>query len=889
MEPLLGGFASGQVACFFRRPTTPNDGIHVNIDVRGTTRLLWAFNPRPGINYLGDAFTYHEENHRGAVAIQWGSGRAVGAAVISVGDKKIHGFGMMAIWLLFLPFGAFYARYMRSWPGWLYVKVTVQVASVVGILAFFLVILNNVIYLDQPHAILGLTIISLVFVQLFLGVFSLLGLSQEFMQIHYRFVRLSHYVVGFGLLLAAVAQMALGIDTLFPWVEPRGKEVWGIFIGAVGFWILAFGGTELYWRLRVVRADSSSIAYSRAPTGDGKGFGAYASEHGGMGGTPANPVDAYRQRNALSIGAEFEDLMLRHQNESGIDKFTWESLAEAVDSGRMLVVGNNKYIYDISKWVYSHPGGQIILHAVNGTDITNDYFHEAGFDAEDFVPRSSIPKQRPGRNGATLPRERLQEAAKVIARDGTQSSMHSWVVSAVGSQDMQQTLPNLTETDWQRLVKARRTHVHTRVAIQRLSQLLVGELVPSSEALDNQNSSHTLMSDLARSPRLFDRFEYRRYALTAKEMVTSHSTATPIFKLRFCLLYPYDVRDGAPREFLPGECIEIQTRISNRLVSRYYTPLPGGDLTVFEIHVKNMRQGTMSTFLARQTSGDRQFKIRGPFGGALVHVQRPLRLGTTQWIPDRLVFVAGGTGIAPLLQLIGYVFLPTLEKIRVIADYDRRFEDELTLRKGDSVIVKHHFNDGWCQGIHAATGAEGVFPLLCTAPRCGPRTRIILINCVQSADDIIGRELISAAMLAYPLQFEVHHFVENRAPRGQSPIGGSVSGGSSVNGNGNGYGRVSILNGVPSGSSLGVMPAQPLPQPVALPDVPGLVHDGRLSDQRLTALLQPIWDRNQPGNQRCIVCGPPGFAPFVVDVLTEFGAHNSDISIMPHDQYVSFQ
>ena len=44
----------------------------------------------------------------------------------------------------------------------------------------------------------------------------------------------------------------------------------------------------------------------------------------------------------------------------------------------MLVVGNGHYVYDISKWITSHPGGQLILHAVNGTDITNDYFHEAG-------------------------------------------------------------------------------------------------------------------------------------------------------------------------------------------------------------------------------------------------------------------------------------------------------------------------------------------------------------------------------------------------------------------------------------------------------------------------------------------------------------------------------
>ncbi|KAJ3247506.1 hypothetical protein HK104_007796, partial [Borealophlyctis nickersoniae] len=128
------------------------------------------------------------------------------------------------------------------------------------------------------------------------------------------------------------------------------------------------------------------------------------------------------------------------------------------------------------------------------------------------------------------------------------------------------TAPVLTESDWLRIVRARRTHVHSRVAIARLANLLVGE-VPASTvpAPDSGVSSTTLTTPASAegggSIRRFDAWEYRRYALTEKTLVVPGGGGNAIYRLRFCLLYPYEPREGAPEGFEPGQCVEIQVRV----------------------------------------------------------------------------------------------------------------------------------------------------------------------------------------------------------------------------------------------------------------------------------------------------------------------------------------
>ncbi|KAJ3243334.1 hypothetical protein HK104_008141 [Borealophlyctis nickersoniae] len=162
-----------------------------------------------------------------------------------------------------------------------------------------------------------------------------------------RTIRIIHRTIGIGLLIAAVVQVALGASILFPRYEPRGQAFWIVYILLVVLWGVIFGVTEVWRRVRV---DLEDMATPLEEDGEG-------GKGGGM-----VPIGA----STLS-----REMGLREYPELG--EYSWQALDGAIRNGKILVVGNGKYVYDASKWIYSHPGGQIILLAVAGTDISSDY------------------------------------------------------------------------------------------------------------------------------------------------------------------------------------------------------------------------------------------------------------------------------------------------------------------------------------------------------------------------------------------------------------------------------------------------------------------------------------------------------------------------------------
>ncbi|TPX60571.1 hypothetical protein PhCBS80983_g01725 [Powellomyces hirtus] len=812
MIPVQGAYTNNTLSCEFNRKLRPQDGEHKDLDL-GFTDVLWAFNPLSGLNPSGTWFTYHEEQHRGAINADLHGGVMWPAPTKSFRKKQMHGFGMMAIWLGLFPFGAFYARYLRSTAGWTLVHMTTQMTGVAGILVFVIIIATDWVQLSRPHAIFGLILLSFIAVQFVLGFASLLGLSNESLNNIRRWVRGTHNRLGFVLLLCSIAQVGLGLDTIYPWVEPRGRAAWAIYIGVVAFWIMLFAATELYFRKTVIRKEVKPVKYS--PVNEKSDN--VAMRRIGRGGTAVTLVDA----SATAI--PMPNTRLRPD----LQMYTWDSLNQAILNGGQFVVGNGRYVYSIAEWMSSHPGGQLILHAVNGTDITNDYFHEAGFDAEEFVPKPKAPAQQSGRNQGTLPR----------VSTSTSATSDPHVSTAFGGSVLQEMkiAPLMDERDWKLVVKSRRTHVHTRLAIQKLSNLLVGELIPES------NNSHAASPDS--SLREFDPNEYRRYALVENTPLTP---LAPIVKFRFCLLYPYDLRANEPEVIYPGQSIEICARINGKQVTRYYCPSANtGGLSMLEILVKVYPHGVMSQYLFKQKPGQRQVKIRGPFGKPLVSPERPLSLGGTDFIPKRIMFIAGGTGITPFLQLLLMTLLPVAEPLRVQVDYNAQMDDELTLRRNDKVAIKHHYYDGWGIGVNLRTGEEGAFPVTVTAPRCGPRARITLIHAINTAgESIMGSEWIEGALLAYPNVLEVHRFVAD-----------------------------------------GSQPEVPL----------GITYPTGLTEANLDQIVRNRFgaddeddDEDENGSssdsRKCFVCGPPGFDSWTVDALTEVGLDMRQVVILPSDR-----
>lgn len=355
------------------------------------------------------------------------------------------------------------------------------------------------------------------------------------------------------------------------------------------------------------------------------------------------------------------DLQSKNASSAPLKKYTWKSLDQEVrESRKILVVANGKYVYDATQWIHSHPGGKVILYSVAGTDITMDFFREAGYDASQFVAAKTHPDRRIVKHAApefdlssSSTFEPLTEEEEVQQNDNMDEgalSCSSIISASVPDEVIQRTMMNasfMTSEDWAVVERSRRTHgniqqggkeemtvkrdiksnnpftllVHTRMALERLSTILVGEIqhvieVPNGLGDTKMPSQITLenASTDGEEGMRFDASEYRRYTLTDKTQLTEDAK---YWKLKFASLYPYDVRSGQPAVFLQGQAVEIQIRLSDgTIISRYYTPVHGS-LTAFEIIVK-MTGGQMTSYLECQRPGDKQFKIRGPFGSPFV-------------------------------------------------------------------------------------------------------------------------------------------------------------------------------------------------------------------------------------------------------------------------------
>jgi cytochrome b involved in lipid metabolism len=140
-------------------------------------------------------------------------------------------------------------------------------------------------------------------------------------------------------------------------VVPNKLWHWIIFFAILAGWIIFFSVAEGY-----------NIFINRS-----------AKQQGKSAVTTPGDDDKTDHKYAAVENRISQSMALSRDSKSNFISYTFESLDEAVVDGALLVVANGKYVYDISNWINSHPGGQIILYSVIGTDITSDYFLEAGY------------------------------------------------------------------------------------------------------------------------------------------------------------------------------------------------------------------------------------------------------------------------------------------------------------------------------------------------------------------------------------------------------------------------------------------------------------------------------------------------------------------------------
>ncbi|MBH0180848.1 MAG: cytochrome-b5 reductase [Nitrospira sp.] len=130
------------------------------------------------------------------------------------------------------------------------------------------------------------------------------------------------------------------------------------------------------------------------------------------------------------------------------------------------------------------------------------------------------------------------------------------------------------------------------------------------------------------------------YKITAIEADT-HDTKT----------FRFELPPDATLDMLPGDFLYVHATIAGKSVKRAYTPSSLTGVTgFFDLTVKRYATGVISTYLHNQQIGDTVL-ISGPNQGG-------------HWadgMATRVGFVAGGTGITPMIAIIRWILTKRID------------------------------------------------------------------------------------------------------------------------------------------------------------------------------------------------------------------------------------
>ncbi|HJV86871.1 MAG TPA: ring-hydroxylating dioxygenase ferredoxin reductase family protein [Noviherbaspirillum sp.] len=103
-----------------------------------------------------------------------------------------------------------------------------------------------------------------------------------------------------------------------------------------------------------------------------------------------------------------------------------------------------------------------------------------------------------------------------------------------------------------------------------------------------------------------------------------------------------ELAEGEWMEFRPGQFMQIE--VPGLGVLRSYSPSSvGTDVPKMEFLIRILPEGAMSSFLSKDAAPDQVLKLRGPYGSFFLREEK-------KRAPH--IFVAGGTGLAPILSMI---------------------------------------------------------------------------------------------------------------------------------------------------------------------------------------------------------------------------------------------
>ncbi|KAF5103852.1 hypothetical protein D0Z03_000028 [Geotrichum reessii] len=166
--------------------------------------------------------------------------------------------------------------------------------------------------------------------------------------------------------------------------------------------------------------------------------------------------------------------------------------------------------------------------------------------------------------------------------------------------------------------------------------------------------------------------EYREFPLIDKVPVSHNANI-----YRFALPRETDVL-GLPT----GQHITITTTIDDKEVSRSYTPISNNqDEGHFELLVKHYPEGKISSHL-NNLKLQQTIKVKGPKGKMVYKANMVKHIG----------MIAGGTGIAPMLQVLSTIVRDPYDITRVSLIFANVTEEDILLKEDiDEIAAKYPY------------------------------------------------------------------------------------------------------------------------------------------------------------------------------------------------------
>lgn len=178
------------------------------------------------------------------------------------------------------------------------------------------------------------------------------------------------------------------------------------------------------------------------------------------------------------------------------------------------------------------------------------------------------------------------------------------------------------------------------------------------------------------SPPLTIRAEVPRQRAEARELLVGRVVRETPDAVTLVLRDPL----GTTFDFLPGQFFTVLTELDGETVPRNYSASNAPGDTELHLTIKKKIGGRVSGAIARTHAGDR-LRVLGPFGSFVVEPNPAAR--------RRLVLVAGGAGITPLISIARTVLAVEPESEIALVYANVREEDVILGSALDALVAAH--------------------------------------------------------------------------------------------------------------------------------------------------------------------------------------------------------